>query len=488
MILGSLFQNGAVFQREKNIPVWGRTAPRCVVYAEFDGAVAKTRSSGDGDFMLFLPAHAAGGPFELIVSAPEAEESITLSDILVGEVFLASGQSNMEYQLGTDWRIEKPENAPEPLSRKQERQFKEMLLDSDKFRFFTVEQNVSGAAEKFCGGSWMNMNAENCSKASAVAAWCMLGIQYQLENIPVGVIISAVGATGAVAWMSKEALAAEPETFADYRKICECSWNGSFWEKNTVWKYEDGYDKLGPGNYKTPSILFDAMIRPLIPYAVRGVLWYQGEGNTLFGLAGAKAYRDIMQALIDDWRRCWQDPDMPFFMVQLAGYSKKEAFNKESLWAELRESQRLIARDDPYTYTVCAVDAGDEGDMHPQNKFDVGKRLSMSVLYHVYGCENAVPSGPEVVRAERFTNIVRVFFKYADGLKLVSDEPAFFLAGKDGEFHAADKVEVDDNTLIISSEKVREPVELRYAWADFPSMVLYNGAGVPASSFSLEIV
>ncbi|MBE6359339.1 MAG: hypothetical protein E7057_08875 [Lentisphaerae bacterium] len=655
MKLASLFQDGAVLQRDMDIPVWGKSEPGVYIEAVLDGKSAATRCSADGSFMIYLPSHEAGGPYELTVTIPELNETLVLKDILIGEVWLASGQSNMEYLLGSDWRIIQEDDDSEVLGRKQEKLFGEMVNDPDKLRFFNVEKNASGTKETSCKGSWCKMTAENIPQCCAVGGWFSLGLQMHLD-VPVGLIASSWGGTIAEAWTSYEALAAAAETrnlakmvrrihwagkdhwknsvpdkvVIDFEKIDSVkadpgipessfeytkvdfddsdwqsmnvggSWikqhinnNGSTWVRKSVdipeswsgchihlqggavdkhditffngveigrtgsgfdlesyniqrsypippelvkagkavvairgfafaydggvngkwklvnddngekidlcgeWKAKAEYDfgmanisriagAFGRGNPNTPSILFNGMINPLLPYALRGVIWYQGESNAK-SVKDAVAYRDILQNMIDDWRRAFGNPDMPFIMVQLAGFGPKEAFFVDSPWAELRESQRLLAKNDPDTFMATAIDIGEEEDIHPQNKFDVGKRLAMCALHHVYDCADAVPSGPEAVKAEVEGSAVRVTFKYADGMKLISEEPVFFLAGEDGKFFAADKVEVDGESVILSAAAVPVVREVRCSWADFPSVTLYNAAGLPASSFRMEL-
>lgn len=642
MILASLFQNGAVLQRDKAIPVWGKSAANVEIVAVLNGVEAHSRTSSCGDFILYFPPMSVGGPFELTVSAPEANESITLKDILIGEVWLASGQSNMDYTLSTDWRVDTSVPSSQTIGRKQESQFHEMLDANGQFRFFVVEQCASGAPERFCRGHWEEVTEFSCGGFSAAGAWFGLGLQLQL-GIPVGIIQATWGGTTAEVWMSYEALASLPEGAALAAGKRQNHWGNFSWAKNTfglnqmiknepqssayaakdlddsswtlldsgswikqklagcgsVWwrktielpadwanqelmlcggcvdkhdiTYFNGVEigRMGkdfdvqywnvsrryripaelavpgkcvlairasaflpdgavygswylvnpasgesmelefpwrgkvesdlgavqgaasdvvtiPGNNRIPSILYDGMIRPLIPYALRGVIWYQGESNAE-KVDQAVAYRDIMQALIDSWRMSWGEPDLKFIMVQIAGFREKQNFEADSAWAHLRESQRVIAAADPGCFMVTAVDLGEENDIHPQNKMGVGKRLAMSALYHVYACSECTPSGPEIVGGKVVDSEVILTFNYADEMKFTSEEKSFFLADHSGKFFPADKVEVRDDQLVVASSQVPEPVMLRYAWADFPHLILVNAAGEPAAPFQLEL-
>ncbi len=653
MILGSIFQKGAVFQRDMDIPVWGRTLPEKKVQAFFDGVKIQTVSSADGYFICYLPPHEAGRGLELTVQvAGNDEEKVTISDILVGEVWLASGQSNMAYKLGSDWRVNCDVPADKTLGRIQERQFNEMVMNPDEFRIFTVAERASIVKEDHCAGSWVNMDKFHSSNASAVAAWFGLGLQYQLD-IPIGIIDASWGGTMAETWMSMEALWACPETrqaAAEMQKLCqlEAPWDGSgtaayennpdvhadpgntgvgmgyadvefddsswqdmivggswirqniagngivwlrstvdipaswenceitlyggevdkqdisyvngvevgrigkgfetchyntprcypvpagvvkagkavvairaysfaydgavtgkwflannttgeFLELGSIWKAKAEYDwgvvkfpALPAAKYglrtptSTPTMMFNGMINPLLPMALRGVIWYQGESNA-HTIEEARAYREIMPALIDDWRLRLRNPQMPFIMVQLAGFNTT---SEADAWAELREAQRLIANNDPDTWMISAVDAGDENDIHPENKLDVGKRLAMCALHNVYGYEEIIPSGPEVEKAETCGNGVKIFFKYNEKLQLKGEDKSFLLAGADGVFYTADKMEIDEDNnvlLLSSSEMSGEVCRVRYAWSNCPAVVLFNGAGFPASPFDIQL-
>lgn len=652
MILGSLFQDGAVFQRRKAIPVWGSTLPEVTVKAVFAGNEAYCRSSALGDFILYLPPVEAGGPFELCVSVPGTDETVTVRDILVGEVWLASGQSNMSYPLGRggSWS-HNVEDPPECTGKIQEREFKKLVTEPEKLRFFTVEQCASSAREKIAIGSWQRMSEENAHAASAVAAWYGWFLQQKLD-VPVGLIISAWGGTVAEAWSSVETLLRNPDTCDmvykrfeshgllenysckssttfDINKCtnvkpdpgistCAAEWakpgfddsnwkefeipnswirsgiakNGAVWVRKTVeipaewvgcdlelhlggvdkhdisfvngvevgrtgsdldvtcyarernypvpaalipdrkvtlavrgfsfaydgsfmgkwflkrvsdgaelslnsqWRVNVEFDwglvdvrqcpeAMGAGNQHVPGILFDGMIRPLIPYALRGVIWYQGESN-----AGRyEQYYGVMRNLVRDWSYQFQDPELPFLTVQLADYGYKADFIASDPWAHLRETQRLLARDEKNVYMATAIDAGELMDIHPQDKKTVGWRLAQCALNQVYGDDGVVPSGPEIIAAAAGGDGCAVLkFRYADGLRIdFNRKQAFYVSGDGVEFFPVDSAGVDGDQVILTCKAVKEITEVRYAWSPYPPCALTNGAGLAAASFKVTV-
>ena len=647
--LASLFQSGAVLQRDMELPLWGKCAPGCPVECVFDGITSYSRSSLEGNFMLYLPPHPAGGPFELTVSANG--ETLTLTDILVGEVWLCSGQSNMAYKLSSDWRAHDREN-PDPLGRKQERQFNELVMDPERIRFFNVESRGSTAPEESCRGEWLPVTPEHSGQSSAIASWFALGLQYHLD-VPVGLVNTSYGGSSIETWMSEEALWAAPgtrELLAAFHRSCytkdraywecdastpkpppapldgaapdsgnegeawgwaspgfdETSWadmkvpgswkaqkiagNGAVWFRkkvtlpaewenvpiilgggtvdkqdisyfngvevgrtgkdmeecywdtkrsyevpaslvkggeaviavrgfshacdgslggdwhleNTateekisltgVWKAKAEYDRGDivpppiephfPDHFRHPGNLFRSMLKPLIPYGIRGVLWYQGENNTATPeMAGE--YRSTLQNLICDWRRNWRRPDLPFIVMQLANFGAQAPFEKDSTWAWLRESQRLTALYDPDTFLATAIDIGDENDVHPQNKLEAGKRMAAAALHHVYNCAESVPSGPEPEKMEISGSTIRIKFRCAEEMELREGGDCFYIGNSEGDFYAADSVKTDGEYVILSSSQVPDPVEVRYAWSKSPVSRLYNKAALPAASFRL---
>jgi len=239
-------------------------------------------------------------------------------------------------------------------------------------------------------------------------------------------------------------------------------------------------DAVGVGNQNNPSVLYNAMIAPLVPFAIRGVIWYQGESNA----GRAYQYRTLFPTMIRDWRSAWGN-NFPFYFVQLANWHANKAEPDESDWAELREAQMMTLRE-PQTGMAVTIDIGDENDIHPRNKLDVGRRLAAWALAGPYS-QKVIPSGPLFDRYTINGNEVRISFKYAGGLKTTDGGPVkgFAIAGDDHHFVWAD-ARIEGDTVIVSSPKISKPVAVRYAWADNPITNLYNKAGFPASPFRTD--
>ena len=241
-------------------------------------------------------------------------------------------------------------------------------------------------------------------------------------------------------------------------------------------------EPLGPENQNAPARLFNGMIAPLTSFAIRGIIWYQGESNA----DRAEKYRELFPALIRDWRQQWVTEDMPFYFVQLANFGCVPDQPCESRWAELREAQTLALRL-PHTGMAVAIDVGEENDVHPKNKQDVGLRLALSALHSTYGRKDIIPSGPMFREARREGRVLRIYFDYADG-GLTSREAkvrGFELAGADRVFAWAD-ARIDGETVAVECDAVPEPCYVRYGWADNPGCTLYGASGLPALPFRTD--
>jgi sialate O-acetylesterase len=240
-------------------------------------------------------------------------------------------------------------------------------------------------------------------------------------------------------------------------------------------------EPIGPGSPNAPTALYCGMIHPLLPFAVRGAIWYQGESNA----DRARQYRDLLLALIQDWRCAWNNPNLAFYIVQLANYMAVKDEPSQSDWAELREAQAMAGALDGAGLAVT-IDIGDAADVHPRNKQDVGRRLAFAALHGTYGLTSIMPSGPVFREMTVAEEEIRVEFDYADGLTARGDSvQGFAIAGTDGQYRWAD-ARIDGHTVVLSSPAVSNPATVRYAWADNPVCNLYNAAGLPAVPFRTD--
>ncbi len=246
------------------------------------------------------------------------------------------------------------------------------------------------------------------------------------------------------------------------------------------------YYPYGTNNPNTPSILFDAMINEIIPYGIRGVIWYQGENNAE-GIQWGQEYRSVLGTMIKDWRYHWEQGDFPFLQVQLAAYHHPAQPHGHDAWPYLRESQVLVCQDLPNVFLASAIDIGDANDIHPYNKKDVGLRLFKSAMNHVYGDTTVTPFGPLYQGYTLEGNKIRIAFKYAQGLYFKDGTPkGFTIADENGNFVPADKVLIDGESILVSAKAVRKPAAVRYAWENCPDGNLYNSDDLPASSFRTD--
>ncbi|MGQ9738855.1 MAG: sialate O-acetylesterase [Armatimonadota bacterium] len=480
--LPKIFGDHAVLQRGKPIPVWGIADPGEKVTVEFHGQRVSTTANGGGKWRVTLKPVSAGGPFEMVV---KGKNTIVLQDILVGEVWVCSGQSNMEWPLF--------------LARNGEQEV--ASANYPQIRLFIVPKAIADQPqEDLSGGEWRICTPESARNFSAVGYFFAREL-HQALKVPVGMIESAWGGTPAESWTSLRTLETNPKL----RPILE-NWQRAVqgypqalqrfyqqiqaWEEAAAKARAEGRPEPPRPNRPThprnnpwkPAGLFNAMILPIVPYAIQGAIWYQGESNA----GRAYEYRTLFPAMIQDWRKAWGQGNFPFLFVQLANFMATKPEPGESAWAELREAQ-MMTLSLPKTGMAVAIDIGEADDIHPRNKQDVGKRLALNALAITYG-KKMEYSGPIYARMKREDNRIRLFFKHVDGgLTTPNDEPlkGFAIAGADRRFVWAD-ARIDGETVVVSSPQIAEPVAVRYAWADNPVCNLYNRAGLPASPFRTD--
>ncbi len=475
-----LFSDHAVLQQGRPIPVWGTARAGEKVTVEFAGQRVATTAGADGRWQVKLAPLKAGGPHELTI---RGDNVVTIADVLVGEVWVASGQSNMERQLG----LRPPQLPIENWEQEA------AAATFDAIRQFRVEPGMENEPRSAVKGSWLVCSPATAKDFSAVGFFFARDL-YRKLGVPVGLLFSSVGGTKAQAWMSRATLEASPalrEVFAEQAKA-EADYPAALAKYQTEeaallakWQAEsDAATKEGkpaprkpgpPRDPRTgtsrPTVLYNAMIAPLIPYGIRGVIWYQGESDC----GNPARYRLLFPALITSWRQAWGEGDFPFLFVQLAPYRSNNP--------ELREAQFLTGRTVPGTAMVVTTDVGDANDIHPTRKGPVGVRLALAARALAYGEKALAYSGPAFTSVRVEGDHVTVAFDHAAGLA-AKDGPltGFELAGADGKFVPAE-AKIVGETVVVTAPAVPAPAAVRYAWANVPTGNLVNAAGLPASPF-----
>lgn len=463
--LPALFTDHMMLQRERPARVWGQADPGEAVTVRIQAQTATATADAEGRWSVFLEPLAAGGPHELTVAG---KNTLTIKDVLVGDVWIASGQSNMQWAL-------RQANDPE----------KEIANSSHpKMRLFQVPMKTAPTAQDDVEASWKVAGPESTPGFSAVGYFFARHLLQQ-TGIPQGVIQTAWGGTPAESWISYQAIAADPaliSVFADWGDALAKFPAAAARHKRLVAEWEAKGKKgnrpaapMGPGHPWEPGTLYNAMIAPLTPFAIKGAIWYQGESNS--GKKRSYVYRRLFPAMIQDWRDRWGQGDFPFFWVQLAN------FKNPGQWTELQEAQTMTLR---LANTGQAVtnDIGNPTDIHPRNKQDVGYRLGLAARAVAYG-EKIVYSGPVFRQATRDGSAMRVWFDHVGGGLAVrggGELRGFTVAGTDGKFVPA-IAKIEGSSVVAMSSEVPNPVHVRYAWADNPDANLINKEGLPAGLF-----
>ena len=453
IVLPEIFSDHAVLQQQTEAPIWGKATPKKNVrlITSWDNQTYNVLADLNGDWKIKVKTPAPGGPYTISIS--DGKE-LVLKDILIGEVWICSGQSNMEMPLAGWGKVLNYENEIASANYPNIR-----LLHIQKATSTKPLNDV-----KTVLNGWQACSPTTIPEFSSVGYFFGRELFMKL-NIPIGLINTTWGGTIAEAWTSGESL----ELMPDFRDSVQ------------VVKNENPAVPQNPDNPNRATLLYNAMIHPLVDYAFQGVIWYQGEANA----DRAYQYRDLFPLMIYDWRKNW-NRDFPFYFVQLANFMKREAEPKESHWAELREAQFRTLRL-KNTGMAVTIDIGDADDIHPKNKQEVGKRLAAIAEANTYNLP-VVFSGPLYENYSIEGNKIRIKFQHTENGLKTNDGKAltgFSIAGTDHKFVWATAV-IDGNDIVVSSPDVEFPVAVRYGWANNPDCNLRNGANLPASPFRTD--
>jgi sialate O-acetylesterase len=416
--LAPVFSDHMVLQADQLVPVWGVADPNETVAVEFNGQKQTVSADADGKWLVRLNPRQPGGPFEMKVTG---KNTLVLKDVLVGEVWVAAGQSNMRF----------------PLSQATGGKDAAAAANFPAIRFLRV------------GGKWQTCGPKTAPAFSAVAFHFAVAL-HQTRKVPVGIVDNSVSGEVGQNFMSPDAFKADPELAELVRR-----------------------------HTKQTSSQWAPLVAPLIPYGIRGVLWYQGEGNRDYPVT----YRRLLPALIADWRQHWGQGDFPFLVVQLANYQERKAEPWEGKDCALREAQLKAVQAVKNAALVVTIDLGIAKDVHYPNKQPVGERLALAARGVAYG-EKIVHSGPVFESATFADGKALVSFgSVGGGLVAKGDRlTGFLLCGADRKFHRAE-ARIEGDKIVVTSAAVPAPVAVRYAWERNPECNLYNRAGLPASPF-----
>ncbi|MEI6074860.1 MAG: sialate O-acetylesterase [Verrucomicrobiota bacterium] len=482
--LPALFSDHMVLQSGERVPVWGWAKPGEKVSVEIGGQKLVTVAGAAGKWRVQLGPLKAGAALTLTV---QGVNTLIVHDLLVGEVWLGSGQSNMG------------------LLVKEANHFEaeKVAANCPEIRMFTVAHKASPAALEECEGHWQVCDSNTVGNFSAALYFFGREIHRRLK-VPVGLLHSSWGGTPIQPWISAEALQAYPGYAAllERKKKEIAAWpeqEQKIMADLKAWEIKAAKAKAanqsvptkpwnpGPpdsGQY-LPAQLYNAMIHPLIAYRLRGALWYQGESNAGGGAAGAADYTDLQSRLIAGWRADWGIDDFPFFFVQLPNWGN-DGDRSSNSWAFFREGQANILKV-PNTGMAVTIDIGDPGNIHPRNKQEAGRRLALLALARAYQ-QDLIFQGPQLWKHETNDAAIKLSFLHADGGLVArgGQLKSFTVAGEDKQWHPAEARFDGDMVIIVSSKEVPRPVAVRYGWANNPDCNLFNGAGLPASPFRTD--
>lgn len=483
----NIFGDHMVLQQKQKNKVWGQAAAGEAITVSIDKQTQKATTEADGTWSVWLDPLTVGGPYEMTI---KGNNEIKISDILVGEVWICSGQSNMQ------WTV----------SQSNDPDLEKLAAKYPKIRMInfprTGSQEVIWSHDK---SVWRLCNPENVETFSAVGYFFARQL-YETLDIPIGMINNAWGGSACEAWIRRDLLAADekykplldrwaideeklPPLIADLTAKIESLSKTEILndeqkkERDRLTKERDAMQGKLNGNSR-PANIYNGVLKSHLGYGIKGAIWYQGETNA----ERAYQYRDLFPLMIKSWRDEWKQGEFPFYWVQLADFKEETSQPVESSWAELREAQTMTMSRLKNTGQAVIIDIGEGKDIHPKNKVDVGRRLARWALAKDYGI-NVPYRSPQIQSVEFKGNKMILTFSGLDGGWRPFDvkEPrGFAIAGEKSDFVWATAKILPDNTIEVSSESVTSPVAVRYGWSDNPNVNMYNGAGLPLTPFRTD--
>ncbi|WP_194777903.1 sialate O-acetylesterase [Pararhodonellum marinum] len=472
--LASILQSNMVIQQGKDFKLWGKSKPgsQVSVFVSWSDGSSESESDLNGDWQISLPVPKVGiGDFKLqTLTISHEEGEVVLENILIGEVWVCSGQSNMDMEMKA---------IPPWLEGVVDYENEIAAAEYPNIRFIKIEKNFTKDPLNETKGTWNQVSPTTAGDLSGVAYYFARNLQEKLK-IPVGLVISSYGGSAIQAWMSKEALAEDEVLNINYLEPYDQS-PESEESLEGIETLEQLFEIL-----TRPSLLYNAMIHPLKKLSIRGFLWYQGESNK----NEAQYYTRLNKVLIENWRKDFDQGNLPFYFVQMTPYNWEESDPDADYYAKFRESQEKVLKVTPNVGMAVTMDIGEVNNIHPRNKKDVGLRLSRIALNLTYGKNETQYLGPKFDSFLIVKNRIEVTFEpqsVGSGLSTNDGEPPkhFFIAGDDEVFYPA-LAEISGDKVILWSEKVKNPSMVRYAFTNYPITNFQNREGLPATPFRTD--
>ena len=454
--LNSIFQNGMVLQQQSEASIWGTSKPNetITISGSWNLRRRTTKADNKGQWKTTIKTPKAGGPYQLLVSSPS--KILTLKDVLIGEVWVCGGHINMQWKMrafGVDHWAEDVAKANFP-----------------QIRYCYIHQNLSLIPQANAKCNWSSCSPSNVLAYGAIPYFFGSKLHQEL-NVPIGLIAANCSETSAQSWMSRDFLG---KKFPEYKKVYNK-------QDTLVKKLPAIFTKKNKSiGLHSPSLTYNTMLHPIIPFTIKGVIWYQGKVN----VSEPEQYRTLFPALIQNWREEWGQGDFPFYYVQIAPFhyrtvSKPAAFFREA---------QTVALSEPNTGMVVTMDVGRPEHLSPKRKKPVGERLANLALINDYEKTGLNPNSPFLNEFKVVGNSIQLTFHNAEtGLASRDEKPLthFTIAGSDQKFRPATAT-IKDQQLIVSSPKVRKPIAVRFAWGNDDEPNLMNKAGLPAPSFRTD--
>jgi sialate O-acetylesterase len=484
VVLPDVISEGMMIQRDRPVPIWGKADPGEVVTVRFAGQSKQAIAGSDGKWLLKLNAiHASATPATMTISG---KNTIELTNILVGEVWLVAGQSNMQRLLS------ETANGDAAIA----------AANYPLIRLFNVSRQVAFKHQQGPLATWRTCSPESVKQFSAAGYY--FGVELQKElNVPIGLINSSYGGSQAEAWTPVEYLLASaelkptvertkvwdeerPRVKAQYEEQLN-QWRGDVEKAKAAGARPQPSPAVPDAlrEYRIASSIYDGMIAPLIPFSIRGAFWYQGESNE----ARAQQYEILLPTMIRAWRERWGEGDFPVGIIQLPNYRDSKDEPADDPWSHVREAQRRTAASTPNAGLIVTIDIGEARDIHPKNKLDLGKRMARWALVEVYG-RKITKSGPMFGSAKiAGSKIILTFNDVGQGLRIRDGDrlDEFAIAGADHRWHWAQAKITGKNRVEVWSETVPQPLAVRYAFNNNPKHPnLTNEAGLPAGPFRTD--